>query len=175
MRYPHICPHCEHRSTRWWNLKVHIKRKHGAFLHGRSSGRFMANNPPLYSKSDQFQHATVADSIGNAFEPKYIPEQPPIGISQYSVNPMYPPRQIMNVRYGTSLSQDTILKIEELKRLVNKYHQYQNIDPDVIVKWAVHGAFNGDTKFLHDKLDLLHTICLTDAEKRAELIYEIST
>ena len=71
---------------------------------------------------------------------------------------MYPPRQIMNVRYGTSLSQDTILKIEELKQLVNKYHQYQNIDPDVIVKWAVHGAINGDTKFLHDKVDLLHTI-----------------
>ena len=39
-----------------------------------------------------------------------------------------------------------------------KYRQYQNTDPDEIVKWAVHGAFTGDTKFLHDKLDLLYTI-----------------
>src|SRR5215469_12778772 len=110
MRYPYICPHCDHRSTRWWNLKIHIKRKHGGFLSGRSSGEFTTK-----TKSVRLGHATVADSIGNAFEPKYIPEQPPIGTSQYSVNPMYPPRQIMNVRYETSLSQDTILKIEELK------------------------------------------------------------
>jgi len=72
---------------------------------------------------------------------------------------MYRPMHIRNDRnHGTSLSQDTVVKIEELKRLANKYHQYQNIDPDEIVKWAVHGAINGDTKFLHDKLDLLHTI-----------------
>jgi len=36
--------------------------------------------------------------------------------------------------------------------------QYQNTYPDEIVKWAVHGAINGDTKFLHDKLDQLYTI-----------------
>lgn len=56
-----------------------------------------------------------------------------------------------------SLSRDTIVKVKELKRLVYKYHQYQNIDLDGIVKWTVHGAIKGDTKFLDDKLDLLHT------------------
>jgi len=41
---------------------------------------------------------------------------------------------------------------------VYKYRQYQNIDPDEVVKWAVHAAIKGDMKFLDDKLDLLHTV-----------------
>ncbi len=38
-------------------------------------------------------------------------------------------------RYGTRLSLETKLKIEELKRLVNKYPQYSR-NPDGIIKWA---------------------------------------
>jgi hypothetical protein len=61
---------CDQRSTRRWNLDVHIERKHGGLL-GRSSDRSMANNPPLYSKDVQFGHATVADSVGD-FQPNYL-------------------------------------------------------------------------------------------------------
>jgi hypothetical protein len=71
MRDPYHCPYCDQRSTRRWNLDVHIKRKHGGLL-GRSSDRSMANNPPLYSKNIQFGHATVADSLGDAFQPSYM-------------------------------------------------------------------------------------------------------
>jgi hypothetical protein len=69
---------------------------------------------------------------------------------------MYPPRQIIDdPNNRTGLSQVNTLKIQELKRLAYKYHQYQNNDPDVIVEWAVQGASNGDTKFLDAKLEQL--------------------
>jgi hypothetical protein len=58
----------------------------------------------------------------------------------------------------TGLSQDNIVKIQELKRLAYKYRQYQNYDPDVFVEWAVQGASNGDTKFLDGKLEQLRII-----------------
>ena len=62
----------------------------------------MANNPFWYNKSVQSGHATVADSIGDPFQPRYLPQQAPLGISQYSASPMHPPRQIMDdQRYGT--------------------------------------------------------------------------
>jgi hypothetical protein len=60
--------------------------------------------------------------------------------------------------YGTGLSQETTHKINELKRLVYKYRQYQNIDPDEIVKWAINGALKGDTQFLDKKLEQLQMI-----------------
>ncbi|MGB8935900.1 MAG: hypothetical protein WCC17_12425 [Candidatus Nitrosopolaris sp.] len=60
--------------------------------------------------------------------------------------------------FGTGLAQDTIVKIEELKRLLNKYSQYQNYDPDEILRWAVNGALKGDNQFLDKKLEQLHMI-----------------
>jgi hypothetical protein len=58
--------------------------------------------------------------------------------------------------FGTGLSETTTtkLKIEELKRLVYKYSQYQNNDPEEIVKLAVYNCINGDNTLLDDKLDL---------------------
>ncbi|MGB8937677.1 MAG: hypothetical protein WCC17_21515 [Candidatus Nitrosopolaris sp.] len=60
--------------------------------------------------------------------------------------------------FGTGLSHDTIVKIEELKRLLNKYSQYQNYDPDEIVRWAINGAVKGDNQFLDKKLEQLRII-----------------
>ncbi|MGA9150293.1 MAG: hypothetical protein WBZ36_06930 [Candidatus Nitrosopolaris sp.] len=51
-----------------------------------------------------------------------------------------------------------IRKIDQLKRLVYKYREYQNNDPDEIVKWAINGALKGDTQFLDKKLQQLHMI-----------------
>jgi hypothetical protein len=135
--------------------------------------RSSANNPPLYNQSAHLGHATVADSIDNTFHPTFLPQQmpldvspnfanptyPPVDVSQTFATPMYPPMQIMNVRsYGTSLSPETILKIAELKRLVNKYPQFHTIDADEIVKWAIYCSSNRDNKFLDDMLDQLRTI-----------------
>jgi hypothetical protein len=60
--------------------------------------------------------------------------------------------------YGTGLSLETTHKINELKRLVYKYRQYQNSDPDEIVRWAINGALNGGNQFLDKKLEQLHMI-----------------
>ncbi len=38
----------------------------------------MANNPRLYRNNVRLGHTTAADSIGNALEPRYIPQQAPI-------------------------------------------------------------------------------------------------
>jgi hypothetical protein len=155
MRYPHICPYCEHRSTRWWNMKIHIKRKHGGFLPGRSSGPYMTNNPLFDRKSVQFGHPTIADSVGNTFQPRYLPQQAPLGISQYfSSQILRTPLPRMDEKYGTGFSQDNIIKIEEFKRLMNKYQKY-HMNPGGIIQWAIHSTKNGDNKFLDDKLQQL--------------------
>jgi hypothetical protein len=60
--------------------------------------------------------------------------------------------------FATGLSQETTQKIDELKRLVYKYHQYQNIDPDEIVRMVVYNCINGDNTLLNDKLEQLRNI-----------------
>src|SRR5215469_14122621 len=93
MRYPHICPlYCNHRSTRRWNLDVHIKRKHGEYLVGRSLGQHMANNLPLYSNNVRLGHATVADSIGSTLQLRS--QQTHLGTSQYTDSSIYPPMDV---------------------------------------------------------------------------------
>jgi len=69
MRDAYQCPYCDQCSTRRWNLDVHIKRKHGGYLVGRSLDQHMANNPPLHNQSVHLGHATVADSMDNTFHP----------------------------------------------------------------------------------------------------------
>src|SRR5262249_22120156 len=129
MREPYICPHCNHRSTRRWNLDVHIKRKHGEYLVDRSLD-VMANNPPLYNHSIHLRNARVADDIDKTFHPAFLPQQavlgtsqyfpsptyPPVDVSRTFANPMYRPMQIVdNPSYRTSLFQDNRVKIQELK------------------------------------------------------------
>ncbi|MFZ0514025.1 MAG: hypothetical protein WAM14_20630 [Candidatus Nitrosopolaris sp.] len=157
MRDPYHCPHCDQHSTRRWNLDVHIKRRHGVYLRGRSD-RYMANNPPLYSNSVQFGHATIADSAGDTSQPRYIPQQGPLRTSQNFVNPLYRPAPTMeDQRHGTGLSQDTIVKIEELKELVYKYPQYCP-NADEIITWVVYCSANGDNRILDQKLEQLRRI-----------------
>ncbi|MFZ0513230.1 MAG: hypothetical protein WAM14_16590 [Candidatus Nitrosopolaris sp.] len=75
--------------------------------------------------------------------------------SQYSTGPIY--RHVEDQRNGTGLSQETKLKIEELKRLVYKYPQYHR-NPDEIIKWVVLCSLNGDNKILDEKLQQLRSI-----------------
>jgi hypothetical protein len=160
MREPYICPYCDQRSTRRWNLDVHIKRKHGGFLLDGSSGQHMGSNP-LWYKFIPYRNIgsrTVADSIGNTFEPRYLPQQVPLGRSQYSPSPIYPPWQMMENQINqSSLSAEKIQKIQELKLLMNKYPRYHT-NPDSIVRLAVYNSINGDNTLLNDKLEQLRTI-----------------
>ena len=50
-----------------------------------------------------------------------------------------------------------ILKIQELKTLMNKYPKYHT-NPDDIIRWAIYNSINGDNRLLDDKLEQLRTI-----------------
>jgi hypothetical protein len=138
MRVPYYCPYCHQRSTRRWNLDVHIKRKHGGYLLGRSSGQYMPSNPFWFKGNNHNTGSpTVADTVGDSFQPRFMPQQAPLRTSQYPAGPIYPPWQVMDDEINqNSLSQEKMLKIEELKRLMYKYPQY-HINPDDIVRVAI--------------------------------------
>jgi hypothetical protein len=114
----------------------------------------MDDNPVLYSKSIQFGHATVADGVGEMFQPRCIHQQAPPGTSQYPANPMYTPWHVMD---ESSLSQEKILKIQELKRLMDKYPNYHT-NPDGIIRLAIFNSINGDDMLLDSKLEQLRSI-----------------
>ena len=164
MRYAYQCPYCDQR----WNLDVHIKSTshHGEYLVDRSLGQHMANNPPVYSKSVQLGHPTIADSVDNTFHPTFLPQQAVLGTSQDSANPTYPPMDFANPMYqhmpdgqtyGTGLSWGTVQKIQELKGLMNKYSAYHT-NPDDIIRLAIYNSINRDDTLLDDKLEQLRTI-----------------
>jgi hypothetical protein len=121
----------------------------------------MPDNPFWHKRNNPYHNIgslTVADSVGDAFQPIHIPQQKPVGTSQYCASPVYSPRQTIDDQsYGTSLPQSAIQKIQELNHLMNKYPKY-HMNPDAIVQWAIHSSFNGDNKFLDDKLEQLRTI-----------------
>lgn len=59
--------------------------------------------------------------------------------------------------HGTGLSPETMLKTEQLKRLVYKYPQ-SCPNADGILKLAIYNSINGDDTLLDDKLEQLRTI-----------------
>jgi hypothetical protein len=151
MKEPYICQYCDQRSTRWWNLKIHMKRKHGDYSLDRSSGRYTPNNPFWYNNPYHKFGGTVADSVGNTFQHRYL-EQGSTGISHYSPSPMYLPRHITD---DLKYSEET--KLKELKRLVYKYPQYCP-NAGEIITWVSYSSANGDNRILDEKLEQLRTI-----------------
>ena len=61
---------------------------------------------------------------------------------------------------ATPSSQETRLKIEELKRLMYKYSQYLT-NPNGIIKWAIYWSIKGDNKPLDEKLEQLRRMIAT--------------
>ena len=59
-------------------------------------------------------------------------------------------------KYRTSLSRDKILKIDEFKRLMNKFSGYHT-NPDGIIKSAIYNSINGDDTLIDHKLEQLRT------------------
>jgi hypothetical protein len=118
----------------------------------------MPDNPFWYKRNNPYHNigsATVAGTVVDTFQPIYMPQQTPLGTSQYSTSPLYLSRQVMDESYGTSLSQGTIQKIQELQRLVKKYPQYC---PDGLLQWIIISCNNGDNQLLDDKLEQLRII-----------------
>jgi len=61
----------------------------------------------------------------------------------------------------TTLSQENILKIQELKRLVSRYARYYR-NPDAIIKCATYWSINGDNMILDEMLEKLRMIASDD-------------
>ena len=116
----------------------------------------MANNPLLYNQSVHLGHATIADSVGDMFQPGYFPEQTPLAVSPNFANPMYRHMPTTDGQsYGTGLSWGSVQKIQELKGLMNKYSSYHT-NPDDIIRFAIYNSINGDDTPV-DKLEQLRT------------------
>jgi len=61
----------------------------------------------------------------------------------------------------TTLSQETMLKIQELRRLVYRYARYYR-NPDAIIKCATYWSINGDNMILDELLEKLRMIASDD-------------
>ena len=57
----------------------------------------------------------------------------------------------------TTLSQETMLKIEELKRLIYRYSQYHR-NPGAVINCIIYYCNNGDNTLLDEKLEQLRSI-----------------
>jgi hypothetical protein len=167
------------------NLTIHDNRGEIVtlleYLVGRNSGRYRPSHPSLYRRRRgeksirNFGHVT-ADSIRDTFRhgglqqqgqyhhyPQYqqrarSPSLPPSPPSlPPPATPDISPSQSMNTTndHGTP-SQETVLKIQELKRLL--YRQPIFCNPDVIIKCVTHFAINGDNTLLDEKLEQLRSI-----------------
>jgi hypothetical protein len=116
----------------------------------------MPDNPFWYKRNNPFHNfgGTVPETVGNSFQPRYLPQQAPLGTSQYSTSPTYRSADTVDDQtYGSSLSQEKILKVGEFKRLINKYSLYCT-NPDRILELAIFG----DDTLLDNKLAQIRTI-----------------
>jgi hypothetical protein len=177
----YVCATCEEDFTRRYSAIRHNITIHNGngeivtlleYLVERNSGRYRPSHPSLYRRGrgekriHNFGHATtaVADSMGDTFRhkglqgPQYQQQAPSLSIPQPSLpQPSakdISPSQSMNTA-NDHPTQETVLKIQELKRLLYRQPIFSN--PDAIIKCVTHFAINGDNTLLDEKLEQLRT------------------
>jgi hypothetical protein len=185
-RVIYVCTTCSEHFTRRYSAKRHnitIHQNNGGegvplveYLVGRNSGRYHASHPSWYRHSEKsihkFGHAIVADSTGDTFRhrglqeqyhyyPQYCQQSPSPSISFPSLPPSpaqddSPSQPTTTTNNQGILSPETILKIQELKRLV--YNSLYCPDPDAYIKSIIYFCNDGNNSFLDEKLKELHTI-----------------
>jgi transposase-like protein len=182
-RLTYVCATCSENFTRKYsatrhNLTIHDNRGEIVglvdYLVGRNSGRYRASDPSWYRRPSKkrihnFGHATVtADFMGDTFPPTGLQQQTPFQSTPVpTLPPLYPhyhdasmyttvqthqPIDRMNDR-----GQETMPKIQELKRLMYKYPQCHS-NPDVVIKCATLSSFNGDNTLLDEWLERFRTV-----------------
>jgi hypothetical protein len=156
------------------------------YIVGRKIGRYRASHPFWYrrrrSKENRihnFGHANaavVADSMGDTFRPRglqqqtpfqsipttilsppsaFQPQSEPQDVSPYPTARISQPIDTANDK-GT-LPEETIPKIQELKRLMYKYSQYHS-NPGAVINCIIYYCINGDNSLLDVKLEQLRNI-----------------
>jgi hypothetical protein len=132
------------------------------------------------NRDSRYATTVAADSMGDTFPPgvlqgqyyRHYPQhqqQAPSGpiplpslpqpsaqdVSQYSPDQII--RPVESTKDEGTLSEETMLKIQGLRRLMYKYPQYHS-NPDVILKCATHFSINGDNTLLDEWLERFHTL-----------------
>ena len=111
-----------------------------------------------YHRQQQEQQQSPVPSIPPA--PATIQDQSP-DVSPYPTHQSFQ-SQSMNTTDDeettttTALSQETALKIEELKRLIYKYPEYHR-NPGGVISCIIYFCNNGDNTLLDEKLEQLRT------------------
>jgi hypothetical protein len=167
------------------NLTIHSNRGEIVslleYLVGRSSGRYRPSHPSLYrrrrreKRNHPFVHATAvaADSMGDPFRHRglqgqyhhysqYQQQASSPSISTPSLLPpatqdVSPSQPVNTINDHGTLSQETMLKIQELKRLVYGNHLYCP-DLDEYIKSIIYLCNDGNNTFLDEKLEELRMI-----------------
>ena len=88
--------------------------------------------------------------------PTAIQDQPLDVMSPYPNDSTFQ-SQSLNDEEKTTLSQETILKIEELKRLIDRYSRYHH-NPAAVINCIIYYCNNGDNTLLDEKLEQLRSI-----------------
>ena len=149
--------------------------------------RYQASHPFWYRRSNEkrihkFGPAMVADSLGHIFRPGGLQrqqqaryqhqqqeqchrpsspaptqDQPP-DVLPYPTDPTFQ-SQPTHIRRDDEqiITQETILKIQELKRLIYRYSQYHR-NPGAVLNCIVYYCNNGDNTLLDEKLEQLRSI-----------------
>jgi hypothetical protein len=149
------------------------------YLVGRKIGRYQASHPSWYRRRSKEKHihnfghanvAVVADSMGDNFRHRGLQQQTPFQSTPRALSlpstsqpqPQgvlsYPTDRISQPIHKTNdqgpLSQETPIKIQELTRLMYKYHS----NPDAFVRCATFYSSNGDTSLLDEWLERFRNI-----------------
>ncbi|MFZ0222746.1 MAG: hypothetical protein WAM42_13770 [Candidatus Nitrosopolaris sp.] len=101
------------------------------------------------------QQQSVSPSIPPS--PAAIQDHPPNDLPCPS-DPIFQSQSMitMDDEETTTLSQETTLKIAELKRLIYRYPQYHH-NPAAVINCVIHFCNNGDNTLLDEKLEQLRT------------------
>jgi hypothetical protein len=179
-RLTHVCTTCSEHFTRKYSAKRHNITIHGnsaeivpllEYLVGRKIGRYHASDPSWYRRrSHKFGHAIATDSMRDNFRPGGLQGQyqhyrqqqdQPTSVSPYPNDQTFEsqPTHITtdDEETITTLSQETILKIQELKRLIRRYPQYHH-NPGGVITCVIHFYNDGDNSILVEKLEQLRTL-----------------
>jgi hypothetical protein len=172
VRLTYVCATCSEIFTRKYSATRHNHTIHNnrgeivsllEYLAGRNSGRYRLSYPSLYRRGRREERNThaitvAADYMGDTYRQQdpspsiALPSLP--SPATQDVSPSQPTTTTNNQGI---LSQDTMLKIQELRSLLRSYPHFCP-DVDAFIRSIIYFCNNGDRSFLDEKLEELRMI-----------------